>query len=48
MPFDWDVFLQILRIILRILQALPPDWDHREVSGLLADAVEANTTTPKP
>lgn len=49
MTIDWEIFLRILLAILRILQALPKDFDHTEISGLLGDAIEANgiTTTSK-
>lgn len=46
MPFDWQIFLRILMALLRILAELPKDADHTIVSGLIADAIEANGISP--
>lgn len=48
MPFDWQIFVRILLALLRILERLPKEADHTEVSGLMADAIEANGISSKP
>ena len=49
MPFEWKLFLKVLGIILRILQNLPPDADHRPVARSMADGLdELNGTTHNP
>lgn len=42
MAFDWQIFMRILLLILRILQELPPEVDTTSIVGHLGDAIEAN------
>lgn len=46
MVFDWQIFLRILLAILRILEQLPPEIDHRPIANGLADAVDAQVNGP--
>lgn len=40
MPIDWHLWLSVLSMILRIVAALPPEADHREVCQKTSDALD--------
>lgn len=47
MPIDWQIFMRIILAVLRILSALPPEVDTREVTSGLADAVDLEVNGKK-
>jgi len=48
MPFDLQLLLRILRLILHILEALPADMDHQPISSTARELVELFLPTNYP